>query len=139
LYISNRLEIFLGYQLHQVSVLNWHFEDRQYRHLMQLIAQEDFIKFSHHKSSRTCIIKQTVFLVFQIEKHFSFSAHKISNAILLLPFSHHFMYWVLGNLLSRKISTHISECAHFLFVSRIIHSKCDFQPLYCKLHTAIVY
>jgi hypothetical protein len=54
--------IFLGYQPCQVSVLNQHFEDHlghhhqglmvfetlvQYGHLMWLIAQEDYIKFTH--------------------------------------------------------------------------------------------
>jgi hypothetical protein len=60
-------DVFSGYHLHQESVLNRHFEDHlshhhqmvlkmsvQYKCLMQLIAQEDFIEFSHHESSRTC-------------------------------------------------------------------------------------
>jgi hypothetical protein len=64
-------EVFSGYEPRQVSVLNRCFKDHlrsmmmrrrsemvlktpvQYRHLMWLIAQEDFIEFSHHKSSRT--------------------------------------------------------------------------------------
>jgi len=46
-------EFFSGYQQHQVSVWNWHFKYHlsphhqgsvSYRHLTQLIAQEDFIE-----------------------------------------------------------------------------------------------
>jgi hypothetical protein len=37
-----------------------------YRHLMQLMAQEDFIKFSCWKSSRSCIVNPYQFL--KIEK-----------------------------------------------------------------------
>jgi len=35
-------EIFLSYQLHQVSILTVLKMPVQYRHLMQLITQEDF-------------------------------------------------------------------------------------------------